>query len=59
MVIGREKVDNYLMSIPQEEPVSEEDKAYTAAPNGWKWFTKGHLIDTSNNGEVEVIVVIG
>lgn len=58
MVIGREKVDNYLMSIPQEEPVSEEDKAYTTARNGWKWFTKGHLIDTSNNGEVEVVMVI-
>ena len=46
MVIGREKVDNYLMSIPQEEPVSVVDKAYTAAAIGWKWFTKVHLMDT-------------
>ncbi|KAK8794116.1 hypothetical protein WA171_003242 [Blastocystis sp. BT1] len=43
VVIGRKKVDNYLLWIPHQSPVTTEDLKYTR--NRWK--TKGHLIDTS------------
>lgn len=50
MVIGREKVDNYLLAVPQEEPVTEEDRVYTVGRDGKRWSSKGHLIDTTYNG---------
>lgn len=50
MVIGREKVDNYLLAVPHEEPLSEDDRMYTVSTNGERWNSKGHLIDTSYNG---------
>lgn len=49
VVIGRKKVDNYLLWIPHQSPVTTEDLKYTR--NRWK--TKGHLIDTSYAGMKE------
>ena len=46
VVIGRKKVDNYLMWIPHQTPTSEEDVRYC----GDKWTTKGHLIDLTYGG---------
>lgn len=48
-MIGRKKVDNYLMGIPHLPPVTKEDLKYTQG----KWNTKGHLIDSSYAGKSE------
>lgn len=46
VVIGRKKVDNYLLWIPHQTPTTEEDARYC----GKEWVTKGHLIDLTYGG---------
>lgn len=51
MVIGRLKVDNYLLAIPYEAPETPEDWKYAVDPKDGKRANKGTLINTSHNGE--------
>ena len=50
VVIGRGKVDNYLLSIPHQYPETDEDKKYMVGTLDDKFVSKGHLISTTNNG---------
>lgn len=51
VVIGRLKVDNYLLSVPYEAPETPEDWKYAVDPKDGKRANKGNLINTSHNGE--------
>lgn len=51
-MIGRMRVDNYLLSVPYERPKSAEDFKYVREHAGEKWNMKGHLIDTSHYGMI-------
>ena len=51
VVIGRLKVDNYLLSIPYEAPETPEDWKYAVDPQDGKRANKGQLINTSHYGE--------
>lgn len=46
-MIGRQKIDNYLLSIPHQRPETEEDKQYMVGTLEDKFVSKGHLIDSS------------
>lgn len=50
-VIGRIKIDNYLLSIPHERPESDEDKKYMIGTMEDRYKSKGHLIDVTNIGK--------
>ena len=52
-MIGRGKVDNYLLSIPHQYPETDEDKKYMVGTLDDKFVSKGHLISTTNNGMFE------
>lgn len=46
-VIGRERIDNYMLSIPHQRPETEEDQEYMVGTMDSSWKSKGHLLDTS------------
>ena len=50
LVIGREKIDNYLLSIPHQFPETEEDYKFMVGNLTDQHVSKGHLIDVTKRG---------